>query len=230
MQIEANPCRLHCESLCNPPTKSWRRWGPSELGTSSDVVVKPLHLLQRVRTRHINQMWWSSLFTYCNACIYWDETSSIQTTHLLLLPLCCAATVFPILLPTCHRRQESRSPKPRSLVSLHGAGGLSCFFLEASSRQFYFRVITSTSSPTYTALGHMMMSAILRCFVHRLASCARPASCDSRPSVFLCTSANSEWDGGLWPIRLNLHQARLNIYLYIQHNNDEITNLNSLLN
>jgi hypothetical protein len=32
----------------------------------------------------------------------------------LLVPLCCTAAVFPTSPPMCHRRRESRSPKPTS--------------------------------------------------------------------------------------------------------------------
>ena len=64
---------------------------------------------------------WLINYHRCDACIYWDETSSSVQTIRLLIPLCCAASVFPIPSPTCHRRRESGSLKPTS--SCVPAGG-----------------------------------------------------------------------------------------------------------
>ena len=102
-------------------------------------------------------------------CIYWNEkSSSVQITHLLLLSLCCAAAVFPILSPTCHRRRESISlnhTSPR--VPAQGRGRIrllrsvvviACWTfssLYAGIRGFpstvyfvYYCAISSTDNPT----------------------------------------------------------------------------------
>jgi len=96
-------------------------------------------------------------FLSCDTCIYWDETSSSVQTIYLLVPLCCAAAVFPISPPTCHRRRESRSPKPTSpRVPARGRGVFG--FLGSA-------IVTArlTSSSLYAGV-HWSQSAV--CFAY----------------------------------------------------------------
>jgi len=58
-------------------------------------------------------------------------------------PHYCAAAVFPIPSPTCHRCRESRLRSLRLLASLHGVGGVSGFW-EAPSRLLAGRLLPTT--------------------------------------------------------------------------------------
>jgi hypothetical protein len=92
-----------------------------------------------------------ALITYhsCDACIYWDETlSSVQTIHLLLLPLCsAAAAVFLVPSPTCHRRRESRSPKPM-FPHIPAWGRPGVCWSPSTVCFIYSRAISSADNPT----------------------------------------------------------------------------------
>jgi len=55
----------------------------------------------------------------------------------------CAAAVFSIPSPTCHRCRESRLRSLRLLASLHGVGGVSSFW-EAPSRLLAGRLLSTT--------------------------------------------------------------------------------------
>jgi hypothetical protein len=58
-------------------------------------------------------------------------------------PQCCAAAIFPIPSPTCHRCRESRLRSLRLLASLHGVGSVSGFW-EAPSRLLAGCLLPST--------------------------------------------------------------------------------------
>jgi len=60
-----------------------------------------------------------------------------------LSPHYCAAAVFSIPSPTCHRCRESRLRSLRLLASLHGVGGVSGFW-EAPSRLLAGRLLPTT--------------------------------------------------------------------------------------
>ena len=61
-------------------------------------------------------------------------------SSLSLSPHYCAAAVFSIPSPTCHRCRESRLRSLRLLASLHGVGGVSGFW-EAPSRLLARRLL-----------------------------------------------------------------------------------------
>ena len=84
------------------------------------------------------------LFATCDACINmgarrhpWYERFISPSPH------CCAAAVFSIPSPTCHRCRESRLRSLRLLASLHGVGGVSGFW-EAPSRLLAGRLLSTT--------------------------------------------------------------------------------------
>jgi len=84
------------------------------------------------------------LFAACDACINIGRDVILCTERFISSsPHYCAAAVFPIPSPACHRCRESRLRSLRLLASLHGVGGVSGFW-EVPSRLLAGRLRPTT--------------------------------------------------------------------------------------